>query len=149
MEKIVFLDFDGVIRLFAFGGGDRPEAEFSEVHIARVGDLLSRSGALLVISSTWRLRMTKEEILLTLGASFVARLHEDWATPDFSAEEKTARGREIAAWLARHPEVRRFVILDDMQAVHFGDLASNLVRSEILGGFTDTHLAAAMRLLQE
>ncbi len=150
-EKIVFLDFDGVVRFPVFTGEWPPDAEFSQEHIGRVADLVQTSGASVVISSTWRLRMDRAGILSALGRTFPAeRLHPDWATPDLSPTlGELPRGQEIEAWLGDHPAVTRFVILDDLPQSRFGALAGRLVRTEVLGGFSELHLEAAQRLLED
>jgi hypothetical protein len=149
-DKIVFLDFDGVVRLPVMTGDWPPDAEFSPPHIARIAELLRVTGASVVISSTWRLRLDRAGIASALGDAFPAdRLHVDWATPDLSpALGELPRGHEIQAWLNAHPAVTRFVILDDLPQSRFGDLAPRLVRTELLGGFSERHLVKAQGLLE-
>jgi len=150
-ETIVFLDFDGVVRLPVFTGDWPPDAEFSEEHIGRVADLARISGASVVISSTWRLRLDRDGILVALGRSFPPeKLHAYWATPDLSPVlGELPRGQEIEAWLALHPAVSKFIIIDDLPHSRFGSLASRLVRTELLGGFSESHLREAQRLLAD
>jgi hypothetical protein len=90
-------------------------------------------------------------ILSALGNNFPAeRLQTDWATPDLSATlGELPRGQEIEAWLSGHPAVTRFVIIDDLPHGRFGALAERLVRTELLGGFSETHLGTARRLLED
>jgi hypothetical protein len=126
MEKIVFLDFDGVVRFPVFTGEWPPDAEFSETHLARIAELVRGSDARVGISSTWRLRLDRGGILSALGNRFPAeRLHGDWATPDLSSTHgELPRGEEIETWLSAHPGVTRFVILDDLPHARFDDPAS-------------------------
>jgi len=151
IEKIVFLDFDGVVRLPVFTGDWPPNAEFSEEHIGRIAELARISGASVVISSTWRLRLDRDGILEALGRKLPPeKLHADWATPDLSSVlGELPRGQEIEAWLARHPDVSQIVIIDDLPPSRFGALASRLVRTELLGGFSENHLREAQRLLAD
>ena len=52
-------------------------------------------------------------------------VHEDWATPI-----RGHRWKEIEIWLAAHPEVTQYAILEDSQ-VHF-DKASEFMKSRIV-----------------
>jgi hypothetical protein len=82
--------------------------------VERVNRILDASGAKLVISSTWRLTTTQEEIQILLGARGLT--HTIFSmTPELPRKmsEIVPRGKEIGAWLQANPGVTSFVILDD------------------------------------
>lgn len=112
--SVVFLDFDGVIRLAfhspakgLYGGIFIPE----KMEMLRCAVL--RCGAKLVISSDWRNMENREEIQKMLEPHLNDLLHPDWATP-ISGH----RWNQVQAWLVSHPEVTDYAILEDF-APHF------------------------------
>jgi hypothetical protein len=91
-------------------------------------------------STEWRLN----------AVSRGARLDPDCSSPDLSAIfGELPRGQEIDAWLRAYPTVSRFLILDDLPHGRFRVLADRLVRSEFMDGFSDLHLNAARRFLED
>jgi hypothetical protein len=102
-RPVIFLDIDGVL--------NRPyDKAHSKDHVVRK-DLLARLNSLIastksrpVLTSTWRHEPGGLQKARDLQVPF-----ED-VLPDLRPR---SRGDEIRAWLADHPEVRRFVIIDD------------------------------------
>lgn len=125
--KALFLDIDGVLNSrrteVAFGGyphdfSEHDMARFDWVAVGLIRKLCRETGAQIVLSSTWRLHFTVAEVAAGLDLPIVD------ATPD-SPAGYDGRGHEIAAWLADHPEVTHYAIVDDLavmrreQAAHF------------------------------
>lgn len=116
--------------------------------VALLNNLLERSGAKVVISSSWR-------HLLPLPAMQGILEHHGFkgeplgmtplqVTPPPGCPE-ALRGHEIQAWLTEHPEIDRFVILDDdTDMVHLED---RLVRTEFAVGLTAEDVERALVLL--
>ena len=145
--KILFLDIDGVLN-------DRPLVEaahaaavalnktgtiieepsfdmyvemIKEEFVTNLNTILDRTGAKVVVSSTWRKVMPMDmlqRVLDTKGfkhtlfdrteSSHKIMIQDGegtWRSPKFS--QYTTRGLEIAWWLHNHPEVTQFVVLDD------------------------------------
>lgn len=126
--KILFLDIDGVVNsrrtALAFGGyphdfSPAGMARFDPVAIAMVRRLCRETKTSIVLSSTWRLHFTVAEVAAGLDLPVIDH------TPN-SPAGYDGRGHEIAAWLAAHPEVDSYAIVDDQavmlpeQAAHFG-----------------------------
>jgi hypothetical protein len=133
MRPIFFLDIDDVLCLNEpYSGfdvvqavrGKRTDADtvlarsFSEGPLAvlrAIHDVLP-DGATYVVSSSWRLHLTRAEldkVFRAAGAAFVAdgMLGPDhWATPEMV---RGGRADEIRAWLDVHHRGEAFVILDD------------------------------------
>jgi len=153
--KVIFLDFDGVIRIPVPGGGPRIEAEFCAERMKRVVRLAETSGARIVISSDWRLRHDRVAVEKLLSPRIPAPLlHGDWRTPllvpgesGSDESERVPRGSEIVAWLASHPEIDAFAILDDAPSRQFPSLSDQLVRCTLLDGFTAECFEAALKAL--
>jgi len=116
MFPIIFLDIDGV--LIAYPEGDHTPPQFTPRCVDAFRSILQAvPGVRVVLSSTWRL------------PRHVNRLHEQWlahgfplslawdGTPDTREDREVSplyrRGLEIQSWLESHPEITRWVALDD------------------------------------
>lgn len=112
--KIVFLDFDGVIRVPIDGGwlgGDT--YGFCQGRMKALSRVLERTGAKIVVSSDWRNFGEEEYCRRQLAPYLDDHLHEDWMTPIIGH-----RWKEIERWLDEHPGVEKFVAIDDL-LMHF------------------------------
>jgi len=133
--RVVFLDVDGVLNHCNTRNVSPTEAEPLPIPIApecmaRLNRLIAETGAKIVISSSWRSFARWQDLgpaLVRHGlvadvigetpdlvndAVWLAHWHEREGAP-FSYE-RLERGWEICEWLAAHPEVTGFVILDDV-----------------------------------
>lgn len=140
--KIVFLDIDGVLNTSkqyheyrtikskeTLEGADWDQYSFNELlfgkeHIDVLNNLIEKTGAKIVISSTWR-RFYSGRIGRRPFADLVALLKKVGIkgdvigkTPDqleTKFSQQVSRGTEIQEWLNEHKDlgVEAFVILDD------------------------------------
>jgi hypothetical protein len=102
--KAIFLDIDGVLncddtpnaRKFPYIVDDRLLAVFSE--------LVRATEATVVLSSTWRV-----DPIGLLAAKYYKVPFND-VCPDMPG---APRCEELTSWLRKHPEVTRYVVLDD------------------------------------
>lgn len=118
--KVLFLDIDGVLNsqrtCEAFGGPatggfphgfDAPNmALFDHAAIALIRKLCEKTGASIVLSSSWRIIHSVHECANGLNLPIFDQ------TPSLNWRGRT-RGHEILDWLAHHPEVTRYAIVDD------------------------------------
>lgn len=112
--KIIFLDFDGVIRVAAAGVGLTADpAEFCHGRMRLLAAACMQTGARIVVSSDWRNLDNRSQIENHLSPWLASYLHEDWATPICGH-----RWNEVERWLSHHPEVTGYAILEDF-APHF------------------------------
>lgn len=111
--KVIFLDIDGVLNVIP-QGHDRWGALFHPHLVDNLKRIIDITGAKIVISSTWR-----------MGNDLVG-MKEMWrdrglpgevigVTPNFILKYGTTlcRGKEIAAYLEKHPYIDNWVIIDD------------------------------------
>ncbi len=150
MTKVLFLDIDGVI---LSGNALRETGDnryLPPAAIALVNEVLDRTGAVVVVSSTWRMHADCRELLARAG---LTRLHDDWATP--TGRQMVGplilgrtRGSEIQDWLDRHPEVERYAIVDDD-----GDMLDHqrryFVQTGFMGGIDDGTVDMLVEILGE
>ena len=102
--KVIFLDIDGVLNTTK---ARKPSKEAKVVEPALLNQLhwlLEQSGALIVLSSTWRHEPNGLTSARRLGIPFRDVL------PDLRPRP---RNEEIVAWLKAHSDVYRFVVIDD------------------------------------
>ena len=150
MEKYIFLDFDGVI--------NTPNGRFDKKTTTNFRYLLERSGAKVIISSTWRLQgmecmqqLWKEHHLpgevtgLTPSCNLISFSSVD-GTEQWQGLHAT-KGLEIAEWLRLNAkEPYRYVILDDEEDILFNQ-REHLVKIEGSKGFSTADAMASLEIL--
>ena len=131
--KTIFLDVDGVLNCATTERRLVSEPVFPFVDtrkVLRLREILEKTGAILILSSSWRegafahASFSDRQAYLELRAEFKRLRCPLWidCTPFMSG----SREEEIKKWLERHPEVTDFVILDDV-GVEFDKLKDHLV----------------------
>lgn len=166
--KVIFLDLDGVANsrdyLLHRRHLHRPTPHsIDATTVPRLNAITDRTGAKIVISSSWRLAPYPEHdpgpvwrlrrILETHGVtgdiidvtpSFFER-YSDHPEDDTIVGVCKERGHEIQAWLDEHPEVTAFAILDDRDdMVH---LKHRLVQTSYEFGLLDEHVERVVAML--
>ena len=155
--KIVFLDFDGVMNSeqWFWRGGAPGGEQFDPESVVALNEITVRTGARIVVSSSWRHFHDDAALREILGRNGVSGLmigstprlgRNEVGPPDCDFGERPAeRGDEIEAWLDEHPEVSSFVILDDDSDMR--GLLPRLVQTEWKVGLTLADARRAIELL--
>ena len=159
--RVLFLDFDGVLNSLAWihstqgkRRADESDIEFeardiSPKAVRRLNKIIVRTGAKVVVSSSWRKLHALEDLQAILKLrGFVGEIID--VTPSLwrSLEGKRLyRGDEIQAWLDAHPEVSRFAITDDESDMCH--LKHRLVKTSMDKGIQDHHVERLCALLEE
>ena len=102
--KVVFLDIDGVLNCSKTPNPRNLPYVVDELLLARFRDLLRRTGASVVLSSTWRYDPAGLFAAKHYGIPFID------VTPDLPQEP---RCKEVLEWLRTHPDVSRYAVIDD------------------------------------
>jgi HAD domain in Swiss Army Knife RNA repair proteins len=102
--KVIFLDVDGVLNCKRTANPRKLPYVVDRRLLARFKRLLDRTGAKVVLSSTWRYDPAGLFSAKHWGIPFIG------TTPDMP---KRPRRDEIRAWLKKHPKVTRFAVIDD------------------------------------
>ena len=152
--KIIFLDIDGVLNSIVFDRERTNEqGNIDETRLPLIKQILDETGALIVLSSSWRKHWDKEPSLCDdLGAE----INSIFATYDIAIYDKTPqlqsndRAEEIRLWLSQNETVRTFVILDDISFGWGSDLQDNLVKTNcrIGRGLERQHVQKAISILK-
>ena len=123
MQKIIFLDFDGVLNteyyqaLLQFQGKPQQDehwAFFDPAAIRQLKRIIDATGADIVIESSWKYLGLEEMQALWRVRNLPGRVID--ITP--SLGRNACKGEEIATWLAKNVAFNtRYVIIDDEYVV--------------------------------
>lgn len=153
--KVIFLDIDGVLNSRAY---DRrrdwsKQTDVDETRLPLVKDIVDRTGAKIVLSSTWRDYWEKDPRLCRDDGVY---LNEIFAKCGLRIFDKTpnfglcaARHDEVKAWLdGAEEEIESFVIIDDY-GFGWKELASNFVKTNanFRLGLEEEHVEKAVEIL--
>lgn len=142
--NIVFLDFDGVLNNMVSAQRLKTFDTFDPANVAALNRILEVPDTFIVVSSAWRLGRTIEKLQEILTLQGVRGLVYD-TTPRKVANLAT-RASEIQAWLSKHPETTRFVVLDDSVdgCDAFGE---RFIKTSYLEGLTEAEADRAIQQL--
>jgi len=145
--RVIFLDVDGVLNTQDIIHNADRSKHWSETHldperIALLDQIVERTGAVCVLSSSWRILVPVDDFEQLLAArGFRGRIIDRTGSCG-------NRGNEIRDWLLEHPEVERFAVLDDdsqdMEAVK-----DHLVLTSFERGLEPKHVEEVIKRLEE
>lgn len=145
-DKVIFLDIDGVMN----NASTRPDerrglvAWLDPSNVEVLNRLVRATGAVVVVSSTWRVSMPLDELRGHFAAAGCLAEIADY-TPDIDGYH---RDHEIAAWLAGQPlPPRRYAILDDQHTMDA--LPGKLVRINQYRGLCERDVPDVLALLED
>jgi len=147
ISPIIFLDIDGV--LLPFGEGSPVGSDFPDGCLAALSDILSATGARIVLSSTWRCDATAIDVILANFRRF-ASVHGGplgdvrQINDTTSVVNHTRRQGEIAEWLWSNEGlgVVPWIALDDEELTE-GSCDEDL-RADFEGHVVQTHSSVGL-----
>ncbi len=159
--KIIFLDLDGVLNSAAYFKSlkdkgihqDKILNSLEPGMVERLNKIIDRTGAKVVISSTWRKLHSMDELkafLVEFGFRYVDNVID--VTPTMN----TDRGLEIHRWLTAQKErlsydsdpITHFCIIDDNNDMVLPYLLSRFVWTTWDDGMEDNHVEKAIETLE-
>ena len=149
--KVIFLDVDGVLNSKEFImsqhiNGKRKGGIIgtSDEMMDRLQTIVKESGAIIVMSSSWRggFMAGNEHFEKNITKPFAKR--NMFITDITPRDRNMERGLEIKAWLDKHPEVERFIILDDEEFDIHEHYPKQLVKTDWKIGLQDQHVELAL-----
>lgn len=151
MNKVVFLDIDGVLATRESYGRykkveDRRYPTFDKLAVVCMNRLLKESGAKVVVSSAWRKFYTLDQLRKILEKEGVTGAEIVGVT---GSQFSSGRGEEIKGYLSEN-EVDSFVIIDDDSfdiAPVFPDKLVWIEGGIFSGGINDFHVDKALKIL--
>lgn len=118
--KVIFLDIDGVlvtrnsIKYQHLNYPDETSIRFSKNAVKYLNKLIRLTKAKIVISSTWRLFHSLEDLQNIFKKQGVSgMIISTTSIENAPVEIDIPRGQKITDWLANHSEVEQYVIIDD------------------------------------
>ena len=169
--RVLFVDFDGVLNSQPWLGNsedlrreacigksllcplpkhetdrERDLSHLNPENIGRLNTILDQTGCYIVVSSTWRLDHSLEELtelLVARGLKFPEKML------DMTEREHDTRGKQIHRWLLAHwDDIEGMCILDDDSDMD--PYMPWLVKTNFFaGGLRDKHVQFAVNLLME
>ena len=145
-DKIIFLDFDGVITNYESGFRLNPDK------LALLGKIIEATDCRLVISSSWRCHdvpatiavLSNEKDYYNNGMKFPFCDRIIGVTEQISFAK---RGEEIEKWIKDNNYTGRYVIIDDMDMM-LKEQKPHLVLTDFWKGLTKKDVKKAIKILQ-
>lgn len=148
--RVIFLDFDGVLNSWRYVREEQEAGRRVQLHnpdhvldraaVRVLNRIVRRSGARVVISSTWRFLHPLPKLRAMLRAAGFRG-----AVIDSTPVRHVERCHEIREWLDAHPEVTTYVAIDDDVDAH---IEGHFVRTHFDAGLTAAHVPAALAALE-
>jgi hypothetical protein len=159
MNKIIFLDFDGVLNSqlwYVRTKGSREQDDLDKEAIEFLNHLIKDTGAKVVVSSTWRLGRTVDELqeILTRNG-FIGEVIDKTISMNIGKDgDCILRGNEILQWMKAHPEIlgcyysdyKNYVIFDDDSDMLYWQ-RNNFIQTDPYVGLTPTDIYKAKKIL--
>merc|ERR1712187_1046632 len=171
----IFLDVDGVLRPLTAGGframmvaGEwalRAEtADFISSSLLALRHIVEQTGAIIVLSSEWRRDQPMREGVDNILMEYEMRPCATWTPTDLQRDMGTEnpfkafterRAREISQWITNNPQVRQWVVLDDINMSAADEdrkpgtllMTPRIVQAHRKVGLTMEQAKAAVRIL--
>lgn len=150
--KVIFLDIDGVLNstrsAAALGGMPWPGLHkerdwhlFDPVAVGLLRRACNKTGAVCVLSSSWRMHMGASgisDLADCLGVRIIGQTR--------NSRGAEIRGEQIAEWIDGHPEVTSWAILDDDSDM-LPEQKERFVKTRFSEGFLFEHYMQLVSLL--
>ncbi len=162
--RIIFLDIDGVLNSKCWlhdqwrnTGDDWPDGHIDPEAVAVLNEVIRRSGAEVVLSSSWRMIIELEDLEDVLrakgytGPNFLGKTPNHAQRPLYSGDDEwEKRGWEIHEWIGHYQGLTRelidaFVIIDDSDDM--AHLKPWLVRTKFDTGLLPEHVEPILKML--
>ena len=120
INKIIFLDIDGVLNYILWYIDDRnpgnlygQEGDLDPFCIDRINKLCEETNSKIVISSDWRIDRGYKDRLELAGLKNIIGHTPITIFDTYDSIDHFTRGEEIQMYLKQHPNINKYVIIDD------------------------------------
>ncbi len=118
--KVIFLDIDGVlvtrnsIKYQYLNYPDETSIRFSKKAVKNLNKLIRFTKAKIVISSTWRLFHSLEDLQnIFKKQGIIGEIISTTSVEKATIEEDIPRGQKITDWLKEYNNIEQYLIIDD------------------------------------
>lgn len=162
--NIIFLDIDGVLNDFytlkkkrGRNVFEEPEPDLDEDKFKLLKELVDKTDAKIVLSSSWRFFFDKDTLKpINNAGQELTRLLYKYSLKLYSVTGRNnKREDEINDWLNSHDNIESFVILDDDDVDLTSFIDSNLVKTKFYDdnseecGLTRSHVEESIKILMK
>lgn len=166
MVKIIFLDIDGVLNSQLFYVHGRPggvglRSDIDPVPVEFLNELIADTGAKVVVSSTWRLGRSTEELQTLLNQSgftgeIIGKTKDLRPRVSGTESDSILRGNEILCWIKENQDLikqdywtfKHYVIFDDDSDMLYWQ-RDNFIQTDGYVGLTPTNTWKAKKILNQ
>lgn len=142
--KALFLDIDGVVCLHGKENAKEDEI-FDGASCRRLREIIDATGCKLVLTSSWRLFPESIRSMFRQFKPFgITKGNFLGRTP-----LRDDRGDEVMVYLKRHPQIDRFVALDDQPFYSKGFPQERLILTKEESGITEEIKVRCIAILNE
>lgn len=141
--NVIFLDIDGVLNCSGSKSkmidGDSSYVGIDKHKILRLKEIINRTDAKIVLTSTWRIHLYKNDRV----DKYMRQRFKKYGVEIYSCADykRYSRGTGIKNWLKDHPDVEGWAVLDDEIFVDYDkDIRQHLLLTEFYsdqGGLRD------------
>ena len=163
MDKIIFLDIDGVLNSNFWNDSHQREISdgtlIDKDKVILLGGLVKNTGAKIVLHSGWRFWFDDNiEPLRTESAKLTEMFLEcsmkifditpDYATEDIKKMKKFSliKANEILSWLELHEGVKKWIVIDDLD-LHNELILQHQIKTNQTVGLTKQDIEKAEKML--
>lgn len=162
MEKIIFLDIDGVLNNNFWNESHQREISdgtlIDEDKVKLLYNIIKETEADIVLHSGWRfwfceniqpIRKESQKLVELLAKNHMVILDKtiDYSTAEIRKSKKFSlvKAKEILTWIREHPEVKSWIVIDDLD-LHDDEVEKHQIKTNPITGLTqgDVHLAITM-----
>lgn len=156
--KVIFLDIDGVLNSNVCLEDNR-QLLINRDNVLLLKELVERTGAVLVLSSGWKLYFDEYLKPVSEEAVYLKKMLHDYEiefygkTPDLSTAEikeskkfSTVKAKEIKSWLYDHTDAEEYIVIDDL-SLNDEDINKRLIRTNSETGITKSDVESAISML--
>lgn len=152
--KIIFLDIDGVLN-DTLTTAREPHGciGIDDDKVKRLRKIVKKTGACIILTSTWRIGWEHEEDQCSDLAKYMNRkLRREGLHIIGKTDHMADRGQEIREWLNKHKNIEGWIVLDDCVFPDYEkyQIMDMLVKTNFYhGGLKDDHVDKAVIMLNE
>lgn len=155
MNKVLFIDFDGVLNnrshWFLVAAEDidyeNPSSHLSETLVKRLNKIVETTNCNIVISSAWRYHHSLADLrkyLKEKGFNYGEKIID--VTKHISPRNREI---EVEEWLSRNTNVKQFAIVDDIEFFFDEKYPKQFVKTNADDGLTENNVNAIIEILKD